>query len=183
MPRLKSGRTAYAAGIRICDAGHIIAFRYDDHTVTEVTASRDQLLPQKKRCLEKSLRGCRDESMRFDGGLRYCVSYQLERLDPGVFLNFHEELLSDCKRSTIAHRFPVESRLCSGALESVANGRRRSEPARACVPHFSRQLHRSEDAIAVRTVTRDEPNNCPLWLATNQIDRFPDEQVRRQVRI
>lgn len=102
---------AYSAGIRICDAGHIIAFRYEVHTVTEVTASRDQLLPQKKRCLEKSLRGCRDESMRFDGGLRYCVSYQLERLEPGVFLNFHEELLSDCKRSTIAHRFPAEGRL------------------------------------------------------------------------
>jgi Protein of unknown function DUF2617 len=49
--------------------------------------------------------------MRFDGGLRYCVSFQLERLEPGVFLNFHEELLSDCKRSTIAHRFPTENRL------------------------------------------------------------------------
>src|ERR1700683_1481582 len=102
---------AFSARLRICDAGHIIAFRYEGHTVTEVTASRDQLLPQKKRCLEKALRACRAEAVRSDGGLRYCVSYQLERLDPGVFLNFHEELLSDCKRSTIAHRFPAESRL------------------------------------------------------------------------
>jgi hypothetical protein len=106
----------YAACIRICDAGHIIEFRYEGHTVTEVTASRDQLLPQKKRCLEKSLRGCRDESMRFDSGMRYCVSYQLERMEAGVFLNFHEELLSDCKRSTVAHRFPAESRLAPEPL-------------------------------------------------------------------
>jgi len=101
----------YSAGLRICDAGHLINFRYNGHTVTEVTVSRDQLLPQKKRCLEKSLRGCRDESMRFEGGLCYCVSYQLERLEATVFLNFHEELLSDCKQAAVAYRFPAENRL------------------------------------------------------------------------
>jgi hypothetical protein len=102
---------SYLARLRICDAGHTISFRYDGRTVTELTATRDQLLPQKKRFLEKSLRGCRDESVPFDGGLRYSVSYQMERLDPIVFLNMHEELLADCKRATIAYRFPAENRL------------------------------------------------------------------------
>jgi hypothetical protein len=102
---------SYQAGIRICDAGHTISFRYDGHTVTELTASRDQLLPQKKRFLEKSLRGCKDETVHFDGGLQYSVSYQLERLDPNVYLNFHEELLGDCKRAAVAFRFPAENRL------------------------------------------------------------------------
>ncbi len=102
---------SYAADLCICDAGHLISFRFEGHTVTEVTASRDQLLPQKKRLLEKSLRGCRDETMRFEGGLQYSVSYQMERLDPAVFLNFHEELLSDCKRAAVAYRFPAENRL------------------------------------------------------------------------
>ena len=101
----------YSATLRICDTGHTIDFRYKGHTVTELTASRDQLLPQKKRLLEKSLRGCRDESVRFDGGLRYSLSYQMERLDPTVFLNFHEELLADCKRAAVAYRFPAENRL------------------------------------------------------------------------
>jgi len=104
-------RDAFCVGLRICDAGHTIGFRYDGHTVTELTASRDQLLPQKKRFLEKSLRGCRDESVRFEGGLQYTVSYQMERLDPTIFLNFHEELLADCKRAAVAHRFPAETRL------------------------------------------------------------------------
>jgi hypothetical protein len=102
---------AYLAGIRICDAGHAISFRYGGRTVTELTASRDQLLPQKMRLLEKSLRGCRDESVRFDGGLQYAVSYQLERLEPVVFGNLHEELLADCKRAAVAYRFPAENRL------------------------------------------------------------------------
>jgi len=105
------GQDAFLAAIRICDAGHTIDFRYDGHTITELTASRDQLLPQKKRFLEKSVQGCRDESMQFEGGLQYSLSYQLERLDPTVFVNFHEELLSDCRRAAVAYRFPAESRL------------------------------------------------------------------------
>jgi hypothetical protein len=101
----------YSARLRICDAGHTISFHYDARTVTELTASRDQLLPQKKRLLEKSLRGCRDESVPFEGGLRYSVSYQMERLEPTLFLNFHEELLADSKRAAVAYRFPAENRL------------------------------------------------------------------------
>ncbi|HEV8004141.1 MAG TPA: DUF2617 family protein [Planctomycetaceae bacterium] len=101
----------WSATLRICDTGHTINFRYQGHTVTELTASRDQLLPQKKRFLEKSLRGCRDEAVRFEGGLRYSLSYHMERLEPNVFLNFHEELSGDCKRAAVAYRFPVENRL------------------------------------------------------------------------
>jgi hypothetical protein len=106
----------YSATLRICDTGHNIDFRYKGHTVTELTATREQLLPQKKRLLEKTLRGCRDESVRFDGGLKYSLSYQMERLDPTVFLNFHEELLADCKRAAIAYRFPAEGRLSPESL-------------------------------------------------------------------
>jgi hypothetical protein len=102
---------AYTATLRICDTGHTITFRYGEHTVTELTATREQLLPQKRRLLEKSLRGGRDESVHFDGGLRYSLSYHMERLEPTVFLNFHEELLSDCKRAAVAFRFPPDNRL------------------------------------------------------------------------
>lgn len=101
----------YTAALRICEAGHAIDFRYDGRTITELTAGRDQLLPQKKRCLEKPMHGCRDESIHFDGGVKYRVSYQLERLNPAIFANFHEELLQDCKRVALAFRFPAESRL------------------------------------------------------------------------
>jgi hypothetical protein len=106
----------YSATLRICDTGHSIDFRYNGHTVTELTATREQLLPQNKRLLEKSLRGSRDESVRFEGGLKYSLSYQMERLEPTVFLNFHEELLADCKRAAVAFRFPAENRLSPDSL-------------------------------------------------------------------
>jgi hypothetical protein len=104
-------QNGYSATLRICDTGHSIDFRYNGHTLTELTASRDQLLPQKKRLLEKSLRGCRDECVHFDGGLKYSLSYQMERLEPTVFVDFHQELVADCKRAAVAYRFPAENRL------------------------------------------------------------------------
>ena len=53
----------YAATLRICDTGHTITFRYGEHTVTELTATRDQLLPQKggslrNRCAAAATNPC-----------------------------------------------------------------------------------------------------------------------------
>ena len=110
---------AFEARIRICSAGHVVEFRRDADTITEVTATRKQPLPQKKRFLENRLRGSRDDSFRFECGIRYQVSYQVERLDPEVFLNFHEELLIDCDRAETAHCFPAGSRLAPGPISLV----------------------------------------------------------------
>lgn len=112
-------QSAFQARIRICDAGHMVEFRTRDGIAVEITASQHQLLPQKKRFLEKRIRGSRDDAFRFESGIRYQVSYQLERLDPEVYLNFHEELSLDCDRAEIAHRFHSGSRLAPGPLSLI----------------------------------------------------------------
>lgn len=110
---------AYGAEISICDAGHTVAFEFDGNIITEVTATTEQSLPCRKRFLDKRLRGCRDESFRFGNGLRYHVSYQLEQLDPEVFLEIHEELLLDCNTADVAHIFPSGNRLAPGPLSLI----------------------------------------------------------------
>jgi len=112
-------QAAYNATLRICDAGHTISFRYRRMEITELTATRQQALPQKKRFLDRRLRGSRDESFQFDNGLRYSASYQLERLDREVFLNAHEELLLDCRRAALFHRFPAVGRLSPEPLSLI----------------------------------------------------------------
>ena len=109
----------YVASIRVCDAGHVISFCSRGQTISEITAARKHPLPQKKRYIEKKLRGSRDASITFDCGLQYHVSYQLEQLDPEVFLNFHEELLIDCNRAEVAHRFPGGNRLSPCPLSFI----------------------------------------------------------------
>jgi hypothetical protein len=109
-------QNSYSAQLQICDAGHVVAFCYGDSTIFEVTATQEQLLPKKKRLLEKRLRGHRDDALRFENGLRYQVSYQLEQLDPDVFVSLHEELLADCNDAEVAHCFPASNRLAPGPV-------------------------------------------------------------------
>ena len=109
----------YSAAIRICEAGHVVEFSTSGDTVTEVTAARRHPLPQRKHVLEKKLRGSRDESIELDNGLAYHVSYQLEQLDPEVFLNFHEELLMDSRRADLSHHFPGGNRLAPSPISVI----------------------------------------------------------------
>ena len=109
----------YTASIRVCDAGHVISFCSRGQTVSEITSTRQHPLPQKKRYLEKKLRGSRDAAVSFDCGLQYHVSYQLEQLKSEIFLNFHQELLIDCSRAAVAHRFPGGNRLSPCPLSFI----------------------------------------------------------------
>lgn len=113
------GRKAFQADVVICDAGHVVSFRHGDRTVTEVTTARQQPLPQRKRLLDKRLKGNREESLQLEGGLQYHVSYNLEQLEPEVFLHINEELVMDCGHADVAHRFPPGSRLSPGPLSLV----------------------------------------------------------------
>lgn len=112
-------RDAYQADVRIGEAGHLIVFRYGGQAIAEITAPRDQLLPKRKHLIERRLKGCRDEYFQFDCGVRYQVSCQLERLDPQVFLNLHEELVADTPRAIVACRFPSASRLDPGPISLI----------------------------------------------------------------
>lgn len=112
-------RDGFRACLRICEAGHTLSVKYRDETITELTTSSSTLLPTRKRVLEHKLRGCRDQSHRFENGVQFHTSFQLERLDTEVFRSFHEELVEDCKRADISYQFPVGSRLNPGPLSLI----------------------------------------------------------------
>ncbi|MCH7687450.1 MAG: DUF2617 family protein, partial [Planctomycetes bacterium] len=112
-------QAAYSAVISICDAGHIITVRDKKNTVTEVTTTSEQLLPQRKRLIDRRLRGSRDESYHFKSGIHYQVSYQLEQLEPDVYRNLHEEFLIDCNRVNLSHRFPAGNRFSPEPLSII----------------------------------------------------------------
>lgn len=109
----------YTAQIQICDAGHVVTFHAGQHTISEVTAPSQQLLPQQNRRVAQRLRGCRDEFVKFSFGVQYHVSFQVERLDREVFLEFHDELQRDCQRAAVAYRFPTGNRLSPAPLSLI----------------------------------------------------------------
>jgi len=109
----------FLAVIRVCDAGHTVELRTSDETVTEVMATRNQLLPQQNRLVNRRLRGHHDESVEFRSGLSYQASFHLEELDPDVFLDFNEELIVDSGQAKVAYHFPSMNRLSPGPLSVI----------------------------------------------------------------
>lgn len=109
----------YTATISLCDAGHLVSFRAGGQTVTEVLASGGHVLPEQKRFYGRKVRGSRNESRVFDGGLRYQTCFQLEELEPEVFGRMNEELAVDCLKADVAFRFPPGNRLAPAPLSLV----------------------------------------------------------------
>ena len=109
----------YSASLKLCDAGHVVSLRVRGETVTEVTSAREHPLPQAHQLLEDRIRGSRHESIDFDNGVRYHASYQLEQLDPEIFLHVHQELLQDSLTAAVAFTFPTVGRFDPAPLSLI----------------------------------------------------------------
>ncbi len=106
----------FEAKLQICDAGHVITFARNGQMLCEVMTGREHPLPKRRRILSHGVHGHRCESLQFAGGVTYHVSFQLEELEPDVFLHFHEELLADCAKAQLGHRFHAANRLAPTPL-------------------------------------------------------------------
>lgn len=100
----------YLAEVRICDAGHFVALRMANATITEIAGPADQLLPKRKRSFRQRVHGSRHRSVQFSCGVHYDAGFHVEQLDPDIFLNFHQELAIDAGRVEVAHTFPAGTR-------------------------------------------------------------------------
>ena len=72
----KIERGGYAARVDITSAGHIVTWRYGGITLTEVAASAQHPLPQKRRLMSYKLKGERHDRVECRGGVTYQVSFQ-----------------------------------------------------------------------------------------------------------
>ncbi len=112
-------RGDYEAVISITSAGHLVAWRYQGLTLTEVAASAQHPLPQRRRLLNYRLKGQRSDNIDCRGGARYQMSFQLEAVDPAIFWTFQEELTVDGLQHGLLHRFDSSGRIALGALSYI----------------------------------------------------------------
>lgn len=106
----------FTAKISICPSGHVIEFQPGRFPITEIATTRQQSLPNHKRSCSRRLVGQRDQMLEFDSGVRYHGCYQLERLDPEIFLNVHEELTLDIRKASLGHAFESSSRFAPAPI-------------------------------------------------------------------
>lgn len=112
-------RGGYEATIRITGAGHLVAWRYQGITLTEVAASTRQLLPQRRRLISYRLKGERSDRVPLRGGGSYQVNFQVEPVEASVFWAFQSELMRDGERQGLLHRFDSGGRIAMGAISYV----------------------------------------------------------------
>jgi hypothetical protein len=112
-------RGPYRARVEITSAGHVVTWRYDGLTLTEVATSAQHPLPQRRRLLCYRLRGERTDRVECRGGVTYQTSFQLEPVPPEVFWTFQQELAYDGRRRGLLHVFDASGRMALGALSYI----------------------------------------------------------------
>lgn len=112
-------RGGYTATIAITTAGHLITWRKDGLTLSEVAAAASHPLPQKRRLLSHRIAGERSDRMECRGGICYQTCFQLETVAPDVFWGFQQELAVEGSKHGLLHRFEAGGRMALGALSLV----------------------------------------------------------------
>lgn len=109
-------RGGYSATVSITGAGHLVTWRKDGLTLTEVATSQRQPLPQKRRLLSHRIAGERSDRLECRGGANYQTCFQLETVAADLFWSFQQELAEAGLKRGLLHRFESTGRLSLGAL-------------------------------------------------------------------
>jgi Protein of unknown function DUF2617 len=112
-------RGPYEARIDITSCGHVVTWKYEGITLTEVATSASHPLPQRRRLLSYKLKGERSDQVQCRGGAIYQVNFQLEPVDPEVFWGFQTELANDGDREGMLHLFTPTGRMALGGLSLI----------------------------------------------------------------
>jgi hypothetical protein len=113
-------REDYELSIRITRNGHVFTYENNELFLTEVTAARDDTLPEKRRLLRYRIRGEHSESLQCKRGISYQMSFQVESLPQEIFLHIHDEILSDGGKRGLLHNFQPNHRLSLAPLGFVS---------------------------------------------------------------
>jgi hypothetical protein len=112
-------RGDYEAKIDITSAGHVVTWRYAGLTLTEVAASAQHPLAEKRRLMSYRLIGQRSDRLGCRGKACYQMSFQLEPVEPEIFWTFQQELMHDGLQQGMLHRFDSSGRIALGALSYI----------------------------------------------------------------
>jgi hypothetical protein len=113
-------RGDYQATVSITSAGHVVQWRYQGLTLTEVAAAAHHPLPQRRRLMAHRLRGNQSDGLQCRGGIHYETKFSLEPADNKKIMNYQKELTLQATRQGMLHQFEAGGRLEMGALSYIS---------------------------------------------------------------
>jgi hypothetical protein len=112
-------RGGYLATVQITNAGHVVTLQYGTHTLTEVAASAQHPLPQRRRLMSHRLKGACADQLECRGGITYQVQFSLEPVEKEAFWAYQKELTQTGERRGLLHCFESSGRLGLGAISYI----------------------------------------------------------------
>lgn len=95
----------HKATVRLGMSGHVLVFRTDEKTLTEVATAKQDSLPEHLLVIHRRLIGYRTHMIDLPG-IRYHCSYQLEHVPLDIYLQLHREMEADAHNATLAITVP-----------------------------------------------------------------------------
>lgn len=112
-------RNGFQAKIDITSAGHVVTWRYEGQTLTEVASASNHPLPEKRRLISHRLNGNMSDTISCRCGTKYDVSFQLEPAEPEMFWAFQQQLIANEQRQGMLHTFDASGRVPMGAISYI----------------------------------------------------------------
>ncbi|HVT27641.1 MAG TPA: DUF2617 family protein [Lacipirellulaceae bacterium] len=112
-------RGGYTAKVQITNAGHVVTWQYGGATLSEVAASAQHPLPQRRRLISHRLRGSCTDELECRGGVTYHVEFSLEPVEKEDFWTYQKELTEAGTRDGLLHCFEPSGRFGLGALSYI----------------------------------------------------------------
>lgn len=112
-------RGRYTATVQITNAGHVVCWQYGNMTLTEVAASAQHPLPQRRRLMSHRLKGACVDQLECRGGINYQVQFSLEPVEKEAFWAYQQELTQSDERKGLLHCFEPSGRIGLGAMSYV----------------------------------------------------------------
>lgn len=81
----------YQAEIWVVGLTHVVTVQAGNHILTELIAEDTELLPKGGLATTFRFRGERDHAQSFDGGMKYILSTQVEKMTPQLFPATHRD--------------------------------------------------------------------------------------------
>ena len=111
-------RGGYTANIQITNAGHVVTWQYDGLTLTEVAASAQHPLPQRRRLMSHRLKDTCTDGLECRGGVAYHVEFSLEPVARETFWTYQKELTQIGARGPVA-LLRIERPIRPGAMSYI----------------------------------------------------------------
>jgi hypothetical protein len=112
-------REQYTLDYRITTCGHLLTFRHQHWTLTEVCAGLRHELPQQRRMVSQAIESQHRERATLQNAVTWSSECQIEGVNPRVFSSIQQQLDEQKECEGLLHRFAPSGRSSIGGVSYI----------------------------------------------------------------